>query len=429
MSNIVIKHQIIPNDWNIIKIKDFLNEIKYGSSKKLNTEGEGILSLGIPNIIQGEINLEFKRYSEINDTELDKYLLNDGEILIVRTNANPDYIGRCALFEKIKEQTIFTSYLIKIRIENEKVLPKFLTYYLQSNISRRQFKMRARTSAGNYNLSIPEIKSIEVVLPPIPEQQKIIFILSNVDKLILTTQHLIENLQILKKGLMQRLFTEGIGHTEFKETKLGKIPKEWEIKSLNDVISMINSGTWGDDPEEGEGIYPVLRSTEIKYDGRIDLSTVEYRAISQNNISKCILDNDDILIVSSSGSPRLVGRTAYFIKPDKKQIYLFSNFMLRLRPSSINPKYLYYFLNSGKYKRFLNSLQQTATGLRNLPKGDLVKLKIPYPNSDEQNDIAQIFFNIDEKIENEKKIKKKLKKIKKGLMQDLLTGKKRVKIN
>lgn len=102
--------------------------------------------------------------------------------------------------------------------------------------------------------------------------------------------------------------------------------------------------------------------------------------------------------------------------------------MLRIRSKLINPKYLYYYLNSGRYKRFLNSLQQTATGLRNLPKGDLIKLKIPYPETKEQDKITEILTNIDKKIEQELEYIKKLKEIKKGLMQGLLTGKKRVNL-
>ena len=73
------------------------------------------------------------------------------------------------------------------------------------------------------------MKYLIFLYPPLKEQQKIASILSNVDELIQKTEQIIEQTQRLKKGLMQRLLTKGIGHTKFKKTELGEIPEEWKL--------------------------------------------------------------------------------------------------------------------------------------------------------------------------------------------------------
>ena len=94
-----------------------------------------------------------------------------------------------------------------------------------------------------YNLSKKYFLKLQIPFPPLPEQQKIAEILSTVDEQISTTQAIIDNSKELKKGLMQKLFSEGIGHTEFKDTKIGRIPKGWEVTYLKDLCSMITDGS------------------------------------------------------------------------------------------------------------------------------------------------------------------------------------------
>jgi len=207
----------------------------------------------------------------------------------------------------------------------------------------------------------------------------------------------------------------------FKETPIGKIPKDWKIEKLEKVVSLCQSGIWGDDPVPGEISYPVIRSTEITHDGKIDLSTVALRKIPKNKITRYQLQDGDILVVSSSGSSHLIGRVALFHHPNDGRVYLFSNFMIRLRPKNTDSRFLYYFLNSTSYYSFLRSLQQTSTGLRNLSKKKLLQLNIPLPLLEEQKAIAHVLSTVDKAIQKTNEIIEKIKRLKKGLMQELLT--------
>ncbi|MEM3602583.1 MAG: restriction endonuclease subunit S, partial [Candidatus Bathyarchaeia archaeon] len=207
---------------------------------------------------------------------------------------------------------------------------------------------------------------------------------------------------------------------QFKDTPLGKIPKEWECRSLNDVVASCENGVWGDEPSVNENSYPVIRSTEITHDGRIDLSSVAYRKISEEMVERYALKNGDILVVGSSGSAHLIGRTALFLSSDDRK-YLFSNFMIRIRPRNINPHFLYYFLNSNEYFAFLKKLQQTSTGLRNLRRKEFLKLNLPFPPFSEQEAIVGVLGVVDSVVGLVDRVILKTERLKKGLMQTLLT--------
>ena len=135
---------------------------------------------------------------------------------------------------------------------------------------------------------------------------------------------------------------------------LGKIPDNWKLVKLNDIIDSIQSGIWGEDPVNKIDTCPVIRSTDISHEGKVILTNIAQRQIPKEKISQFALKTGDILIVSSSGSPHLVGRTAFFQHPNNKTKYLFSNFLVMVRPSeAIDSKFLYYFLCSSTYRKFL----------------------------------------------------------------------------
>ena len=207
----------------------------------------------------------------------------------------------------------------------------------------------------------------------------------------------------------------------YKKTEIGRIPKEWEVVKLEEIISSLYNGIWGETPIKQEKSYPVIRSTEITHDGKIDLSNVAFRRIPDEKVDRYSLKEGDILLVASSGSSRLIGRAAIFKQSREGEVYLFSNFMLRVRPKNVDSIFLYYYLNSSQYYRFLKSLQQTSTGLRNLPKREVVKFKLPLPPLPEQRKIAEILSTVDETIEKVDEAIAKTERLKKGLMQNLLT--------
>jgi type I restriction enzyme S subunit len=196
-----------PKTWETVRLGEILNEVKYGTSVKATSNGQGFPVLGIPNVLGGKIDETNLRYVDLPEPERRNLTLEDGDILLVRTNANPDYIGRCALFENKKGTRLYASYLIRIRPDKKRVLPAYLGKFLQSERARRQFLSIARTSAGNYNINSQGIRAVNVCLPSLPEQQKIAEILSTIDNKLELERNEKARLERVKRGLMDLLLT------------------------------------------------------------------------------------------------------------------------------------------------------------------------------------------------------------------------------
>jgi type I restriction enzyme S subunit len=162
---------------NWTNLDHVVSEFRYGTSNK--SEHDGCVTLRIPNIVEGRLNLEDLKRVPVTASELERLTLQQGDLLFVRTNGNPDYVGRSAIFERElvagrnldSEKIIFASYLIRARLDPGRVEPLFLQAYLSLPKGRRDLRERCRTSAGQYNINIESLRNI-----PIPhidiEQQR-----------------------------------------------------------------------------------------------------------------------------------------------------------------------------------------------------------------------------------------------------------------
>ena len=269
------------------------------------------------------------------------------------------------------------------------------------------------------------MKSIRLFLPPLPEQQEIAAILSSVDDTIQETQSIIDQTQKLKRGLMQQLFTEGIGHTKFKKTKIGEIPEEWKLSTLGDISSKITKGTT---PTTYGFQYCDKGITFIKIESINDLGKIRSEKLTYINqevnqkLKRSQLSENDILfsIAGQIGKTFIVNKE---ILPANTNQALA---IIRLRRKEF-VKFLFYYLNGREVKKWIGRIA-IETARANINLGQLADLVCPLPPIQEQQEIVAILSSVDEKIEKEQQYKSQLEKLKKGLMQDLLTGKVRVKI-
>jgi type I restriction enzyme S subunit len=268
------------------------------------------------------------------------------------------------------------------------------------------------------------MKKLEIPLPPVEEQRAVAGVLGVVDSVIAKTDEVIAKTERLKKGLMQTLLTRGIGHKEFKNTEIGRIPKDWRIIKLNDK-ALVKEGVYGKRSSEGRIIQ--LKADSIGDYGRINPKA--YALISvDRDISEYFLKPGDILL-SNRNSEDLVGKVAIF--KGELDLCVFSNLLTRIRVCSTDllPEWLLYILTKMWHDGVLRALGTRAVNQVLLRKGIVERLKIPLPPLEEQQKIVKILSTVDEKLEIERREKAKLEIIKQGLMELLLTGKVRVKVD
>jgi type I restriction enzyme S subunit len=408
----------IPKDWELVKLSDIAEDIYYGITAKAVENNTGLKMLRTTDIKDYIVDWDSLPFCEVTEKrgDIQRFLLKKGDLIIARAGTT----GVSVLVEKDFENVIFGSYLIKVRL-SRKVHPKFMHYFCQSRLYWHHI---TSSQAGSTlkNISLPVLSSLNVPLPPsIEEQQKIAEILSTVDKAIRKTNEVIAKTERLKKGLMQELLTKGIGHKEFKATEIGRIPKEWEIVKLGDVLELCQYGL--SIPLKEKGKYPIVRMDEI-VNGYITPNVVKYVDLDEETFKKFKLEKGDILF-NRTNAPNLVGRTGIFLLEGD---YVFASYLIRLRvkPEIFDPHFLTFYLIFSEER--LKQLATRAVHQANINATNLKKLKIPRPAIEEQRKIAEILSTIDKKLEVERNEKAKLERIKQGLMDLLLTGKIRVKI-
>lgn len=274
-------------------------------------------------------------------------------------------------------------------------------------------------------LSLNKFKKMKIVLPSLKEQQKIVDILSVVDEQIENTDQLINKAKELKKGLMQQLLTKGIGHTKFKQTEFGEVPVGWEITTLSEISDFITKGstptTYGYEWEES-GI-PFFKSDVVK-EGRFvygDFKFISEEAHLSMARSK-ILSGDILMTITGN-----IGRVAIVPKEVNEANINQHIAKIRVINKSVNSLFVYHWLNQEKIVKYY---QLIKTGLA-YPQISLKQVRetiVPIPKEEEQLKISEILSTVDQQIESYELEKEKYTELKKGLMQQLLTGKIRVTV-
>lgn len=407
----------IPHEW---EVNNGFIKIKSGFGFKLREyELEGIPLIRINNVMYGEIINEDLCYlpcSYLNNYK--EFVLKKGDVLLA---LNRPITNNKLKIGKITEgPSILYQRVGKLEMDGNRYHSDFYFHYMQSESFINRLNNSLVGTDQPY-IKTSEFENLKFVVPTLEEQEKIASILSTVDEQINNVEALIKKNKELKKGLMQTLLTKGIGHTKFKKTEIGEIPEEWEVKRVGDITEIKTGGTPSTKCEEywKDGRIPWMVSGDVNkgiinsVDGRITES-------GMNNSAAKLLPKDTVMI-ALNGQGKTKGTVAYL------NIEVTCNQSLAgflPKEEKFYSKYLFYNLQN----RYSEIRGLTGDGARNgLNLGILRDILIPLPSIEEQRRTASILSQIDEKIEEYENKKQKLEEIKKGLMQQLLTGKLRVK--
>ena len=307
---------------------------------------------------------------------------------------------------------IDTTYYILLKIVEIDL--KWLFYKL---LSLKLAKLNMATGTPGLNREL--VYKLKIPLPPLPEQQKIAEILSTVDEVIEKLDDSIEKTERFKKGLMHELLTKGIGHKEFKDTEIGRIPKEWKIVRLKEIsLDFIGGGT----PSTTNSDYwngDIAWMTSAHINGREVVTGQRYiTKVGLQNSATNVVPRCNLIVATRVGIGKVViNKIDIAISQDLTGVVLDKN--------SSSPYFLYWYITNNE--NILKSMAQGST-IKGILRESLGNLQLPLPPLPEQQKIAEILSTVDKRLELLRNKKEKLERIKKGLMNDLLTGQRRVKI-
>lgn len=155
------------------ELGEYIDELKYGTSKKADYDVEGYPVLRIPNINHGEIDPSDLKYAMLDEKEYNQLALKDGDILVIRSNGSLSIVGQCAIVREQYEKWVYAGYLIRIRCKNE-LLPEYLNYIFQSYQVRKQIVEKSHSMSGVNNFSADKIKQLEIAWYPVGVQKQIV---------------------------------------------------------------------------------------------------------------------------------------------------------------------------------------------------------------------------------------------------------------
>ena len=296
----------------------------------------------------------------------------------------------------------------------------FYYYFMHRDI----FSFLSRQGAGRYKLNKASLEKMPLLIPPISEQQKIAQILSTWDKAITTTEQLLANSQQQKKALMQQLLTgkKRFGFEDssfkFKEVRYGKIPSDWGFPAIKEICEQV-SGKNAD-----QSNYPVLSCS--KHEGFVDsLKYFKKKVYSDDTSGYRIIPRGCFGFPSNHIEEGSIGLQNLYEVGIVSPIYI----IFKANQLKINNKYLFAILKTDHYRQIFSASTNASVDRRgSLRWDDFSSIHVPLPSLEEQNKIVSVLSAADREIEVLQQKLEGLKQEKKALMQQLLTGKRRVKV-
>ncbi|BDD50474.1 restriction endonuclease subunit S [Phytobacter diazotrophicus] len=298
---------------------------------------------------------------------------------------------------------------------------EFLAYWLTTQKPYME-SIASKTTIPYMNKT--NCESIPVLLPPLVEQFKIAQILSTWDKAISVTEKFLANSQQQKKALMQQLIT---GKKRLLDEKGERFSGEWEYTIFGNLGDTY-TGLTGKTKEDFGAGKPYIPYINIFKNSRIDIQSLEYVQVNDDE-RQSVVKYGDIFFTTSSETPEEVGMSSVLLE-GVSEVFL-NSFCFGFRLNNFEtliPEYARYLFRSEHVRRQISTLGQGATRY-NLSKRQLIKLELKLPCVDEQQKIATVLSVADDEITTLEKKLACLKDEKKALMQQLLTGKRRVKVD
>jgi len=382
------------------------------------------------------VDLDELNTMSFTPAEREKYALSPGDLLVCEGGE----VGRTALWRGERGEVYFQKAIHRLRPSNQEVLSRYMLRFMRFAADRGLFSdLSSQTSITH--LTQEKLAQLAVPLPPPPEQHRIAEILDTIDEAIRKAEQVIAKLQQMKQGLLHDLLTRGIDENgesrdperhpeQFKDSPLGCIPKGWELLRLGEVIrrfgGLIQTGPFGSQLHANEYVevgVPVVMPQDIRDDG-IDLS----------NIAR-ITDRK----AAELGRHRMQGNDAVFARRgDLSRCLAVSEdevgwlcgtgcLLVRVPESKAVAGWL-----TAVYRHDLGQRQVLARAVGstmvNLNGSILAALHVPLPPVSEQRHFVEEVRSLGVRVATEANGLAKLRSLKQGLMDDLLTGRVRVSV-
>jgi len=402
----------IPASWGVSTFEETNNldkPICYGVVKPGENIEDGTSLVKIEDVVDGYLSAD-QDFHQITDKKNKKYSrsqLSGGEILVSIQGT----VGDAVIVPPEMEGANISRTIARITPEQPNNI--WIKYYIESKPVQDYIQVVSSGSTrASYNIG--DIRKTTVALPPLPEQRKIATVLYTVDRAIEKTDEILSQLNQVKQGLYQTLFSEGhLQHDQFRQSKYGEVPECWRISKLSEVTSQIQAGGTPDTDvaEYYGGDIPWVKTGELS---QYRVTKTE-QAITKKGLqeSTARLFSPGTILIAMYGAT--TGEVSLLdIEATTNQACCGV-----VTTDEMRPEFLFHQLNH--LSTHLESLS-AGSGQQNISKGIIEKFDVLVPSVEEQDSIVRILNSVDKSIGENETTKNQYQRLKRGLMQDLLSG-------
>lgn len=221
------KNGVSLSSWRENTLSETVLGFKYGTSEKSEYNNLGIPVFRIPNITDNGLSFEDLKYLPHFNVSVENQV-HENDILVIRSNGSRELVGKCVMVPAIDKQYAFASFLIRIK-PSQKIMPRFLVYFLNSPDARKQMFKKAKSSAGINNINSKELGDVAISLPTLPEQTEIICLLDIIFEKEQQAKELvsvIDKIDHMKKAILARAFRGELGTNNPEEESALELLKE-----------------------------------------------------------------------------------------------------------------------------------------------------------------------------------------------------------
>ncbi len=409
---------MVPKGWSVFRLEDIVIRTQLGTTERGMSEDP--LTTLIPLIKMGNLgwgSVNFNKVEYIEQSLInDSFLLKKGDFLF-NTRNTPDLVGKSAVWDEDYTAT-FDNNINRI-VFNKKVYTNFIAYYLNTGKGKSAIQSLPAGSTSVAAIYWKDLKNIQLLLPSLGEQQKIVQILSTWDKAISVTEKLLTNSQQQKKALMQQLLT---GKKRLLDENGVRFSTEWEFKRISEIATRVQR-------KNDAAEHPILTISSLSGFVRQDERYSRYMA--GESVKNYILLKKGEFAYNKGNSKTYEFGCIFDLEAYEAGLVPHVYVCFRLT-NGLSHRYFKYLFEADYLKPQLGALVNTGVrnnGLLNIKPTEFMQTKVPVPCFEEQESIADMLYNSSRTIRVLQDKLACLKDEKKALMQQLLTGKRRVKVD
>ena len=408
---------MVPNGWSKHKFYEIVRDTQLGTTErhKGDISNNQIPLLKMGNLSWGEFNLN--SVEQLPREKVDSTLLLKKGDFLFNTRNTPELVGKSAVWNDNLPEATFDNNINRISFKNG-IDPFYMAAYLNNGRGKAIINSLPAGSTSVAAIYWKDLKNIQITLPPLPEQRKIAKILSTWDKAISTTEKLIETSKQQKKALMQQLLT---GKKRLVDPETGMMFEgEWKRHAMSDLVFIDRKSLGKRTLDDFEFQYISLSDVAV---GSISKELEVHKFASSPSRARRVIQEGDILL--STVRPNLKG----FAKVSGKHADCIAStgFSVLTPKKRVNGDYIYQYIFSSHVTGQIDSLV-VGSNYPAINSSDVAGLKVYCPTYEEQQKIASVLTAADKEIELLQAKLAHFKQEKKALMQQLLTGKRRVKV-